>query len=52
MLILIWIAICIIFAFVHFFLGESGHALELFALLSALCLFLINKIIDKIKANK
>ena len=52
MLILIWIAISIIFAFVHIFLGESGHALELFALLSALCLFLINKIIDKIKANK
>tara|TARA_B100000941_G_scaffold100479_1_gene70241 strand:+ start:372 stop:530 length:159 start_codon:yes stop_codon:yes gene_type:complete len=52
MLILIWIAVCIIFAFVHFFLGESGHALELFALLSALCLFFINKIINKIKINK
>ena len=52
MLILIWIAVCIIFAFVHFFLGDSGHALELFALLSAICLFLINKILDKIKVNK
>ena len=52
MLILIWIAVCIIFSFVHFFLGDSGHALELFAVLSALCLFLINKIIDKVKHNK
>ena len=52
MLILIWIAVCIIFAFVHFLLRDSGHALELFAILSAICLFLINKIIDKIRANK
>ncbi len=52
MLILIWIAVCIVFAFVHFFLGNSGHALELFAVLSAIVLYLINWIIDKIKVKK
>ena len=49
MLILVWFVVCIIFAFVHFFLGNSGHALELFALLSAIALILINKIKYKIK---
>ncbi len=49
MLILVWFIVCIIFAFVHFFLGNSGHALELFAFLSALALFLISKIKYKIK---
>jgi len=49
MLILVWFVVCIIFAFVNFFLGSSGHALELFALLSAIALFLINKIKYKIK---
>ena len=39
MLILIWFIVCILFAFVHYFLGTSGHALELFALLSAISLF-------------
>tara|TARA_B100000989_G_scaffold297762_1_gene284596 strand:+ start:3962 stop:4120 length:159 start_codon:yes stop_codon:yes gene_type:complete len=52
MLILIWITSCIIFAFVHFFLGNSGHALELFAILSAVSLYLLNKVIDKIKIKK
>lgn len=52
MLILIWILVCVIFAFVHFFLGNSGHALELFAILSAVSLYLLNKIIDKIKIKK
>lgn len=52
MLILIWIAICIIFAFVHFFLGNSGHALELFAVLSGICLYLINKIINKVNRKR
>ena len=49
MLVLVWFVVCIIFAFVNFFLGNSGHALELFALLSAIALFLINKIKYKIK---
>ncbi len=49
MLILVWFVICIIFAFVHFFLGNSGHALELFAILSAIALFLISKIKYRIK---
>ncbi len=44
MLILIWFSVCIIFAFVQFLLGDSGHSLELFALLTAVFLFLINKI--------
>ena len=30
--------------FVHLILGNSGHALELFALLNAIALFLINKL--------
>jgi len=49
MLILVWFIVCIIFAFVHLILGDSGHALEVFALLSAIALFLINKIKSKIK---
>ena len=44
MLILVWFIVCIIFAFVQLILGDSGHALELFALLSAIALFLISKI--------
>ena len=43
MLVFIWFALCIVFAFVNTILGESGHALELFALLSAIVLFLINR---------
>ena len=49
MLILVWFVICIIFYFVQLFLGNSGHALEVFAVLSAIAIFLISKIRDKIK---
>ena len=49
MLILVWFVICIIFAFVQFILGDSGHSLELFAFMSAIALFLISKIRKKIK---
>ena len=49
MLILVWFVVCIIFAFVQLILGDSGHALELFALLTAIALFLISKIKYKIK---
>ena len=52
MFIFIWFIFCIIFAFVHFLLGSSGHALELFAIISAIVLFLINKYKDKIKFTK
>ena len=49
MLILVWIVVCIIFYLVHKVLGNSGHALELFALLTALALFLINRLSRKAK---
>jgi len=49
MLILIWFVVCIIFAFVQLILGDSGHALEVFALLTAITLFLINKFTKKTK---
>ena len=49
MLILVWFIVCIIFAFVQLILGDSGHALEVFALLSAIALFLINKFSKKAK---
>tara|TARA_X000000368_G_scaffold371040_1_gene320609 strand:- start:342 stop:491 length:150 start_codon:yes stop_codon:yes gene_type:complete len=49
MLILVWFVVCIIFYFVQFILGNSGHALEVFAVLSAIAIFLINKIRHKIK---
>ncbi len=52
MLILIWFIICIVFAFVHNFLGNSGHALELFAIITGIILFLIHKLKDKIKFTK
>ena len=51
MLILIWFIVCIIFAFVQYILGDSGHALELFALLTAISLFLLNKF-NKNKTKK
>ena len=44
MLILVWFVVCIIFYFVQFLLGNSGHALEVFAVLSAIAIFLISKI--------
>tara|TARA_B100000965_G_scaffold169519_1_gene141398 strand:- start:114 stop:272 length:159 start_codon:yes stop_codon:yes gene_type:complete len=52
MLILIWFVVCIIFSFVQFFLGSSGHALELFALLTAIALFLLNKFINRLNIKK
>ena len=48
MLILIWFVVCIIFYIVQMILGDSGHALEVFALVSAMAIFLISKIKHKI----
>ena len=48
MLILIWFLVCIIFYLVQQILGNSGHALEVFALLTALALFAINRLNEKI----
>jgi len=52
MLILIWFIVCILFAFVHYFLRTSGHALEVFAILSAIALFLLNKFANKVNKKK
>ncbi len=52
MLILIWFVVCILFAFVHYFLRMSGHALEVFAILSAIALFLLNKFANKVNKKK
>ena len=49
MLILVWFVICILFYFVQMLLGNSGHALEVFAVLSGIAIFLISKIKYKIK---
>ena len=49
MLILVWFVVCIIFYFVQFLLRNSGHALEVFAVFSAIAIFLISKIRYKIK---
>ena len=49
MLILVWFVVCIIFAFVQFIAGDTGHALEVFALISAIALFFLSRIKDKIK---
>jgi len=49
MLILVWFIVCILFFFVNKILGSSGHALEVFALLTAVALFLINKLGKKNK---
>jgi hypothetical protein len=49
MVILIWIVVCVIFYLVQKTLGDSGHALELFALLTALALFFINRLSRKEK---
>ena len=51
-MILIWFVTCIIFAFVNKFLGDSGHALELFAVLSGIALFAIHKLKNRIKLTK
>ena len=47
MLILVWFVVCIIFIFVKLILEGSGHALEVFALLTAIALFLINRLSKK-----
>ena len=49
MLILIWIVVCVIFYLVQKTLGNSGHALELFALLTAFVLFFIDRLSRKAK---
>ena len=49
MLILIWFLVCIIFFIVNMTLGNSGHALEVFALLTGIVLFLINRLSRKRK---
>ena len=49
MLILVWLVVCIIFYLVQKILGYSGHALELFALLTALALFFIDRLSRKAK---
>ena len=49
MLILIWFVVCIIFYLVQKILGNSGHAFELFALLTALALFFIDRLSRKVK---
>jgi hypothetical protein len=49
MLILIWFLVCIIFYLVQQMLGSSGHALEVFALLTALALFVIDTLSRKTK---
>jgi len=48
MLILVWFVICILFYFVQMLLGNSGHALEVFAVLSGIAIFLISRISKKI----
>tara|TARA_B100000965_G_C19489500_1_gene712338 strand:+ start:87 stop:233 length:147 start_codon:yes stop_codon:yes gene_type:complete len=47
MLVLVWFIVCIIFYFIQLILGDSGHALEVFAFLTAIALFLINKLSKK-----
>ena len=49
MLILIWFLVCIIFYLVQIILSNSGHALEVFALLTALVLFVIDRLSKKVK---
>jgi membrane associated rhomboid family serine protease len=52
MLILIWFIVCILFAFVQMLLGDSGHSLEVFAILTAIALFIVHKLKGKIKFKK
>ena len=49
MLVLSWFAVCILFYIIQITLGNSGHALEVFAITSAIVLFLISKIKNYIK---
>ena len=48
MLILVWFIVCIFFYVVQMILGDSGHALEVFAVVSAIAIFLVSKIKHKI----
>ena len=48
MLIFVWSTLCVVFVLVHTLLGDSGHVLELFALLGATVFFLINRFKDKV----
>ena len=52
MLVLVWFVVCIIFAFVQLILGSSGHALEVFAVLTAIAFILIHKLKGKIRIQK
>ena len=47
MLILIWFMVCIIFDFVHYILSNYSHSLKLFALITAISLFILNKFTKK-----
>ena len=49
MLILVWLVVCIIFYLVQKILGNSGHALEIFALFTGLALFFIDRLSRKTK---
>ena len=49
MLVLIWFLVCIIFYLIQKTLGNSGHALEVFALLTAFVLFFIDRLSKKVK---
>ena len=48
MLILIWFLVYILFVFVHYISGNSGHSHELFALITAIALFMLKKFTKKI----
>ena len=51
-MIVVWFVVCIIFAFVHLILGDSGHSLELFAVLTVIALYAIHKLKNKIRLTK
>ena len=52
MLILIWFVVCIIFYLVHKILGNSGHALEVFALVTCSGIIFIDRLSKKEKNEK
>ena len=52
MMILVWFVVCILFYFVQLLLENSGHALEVFAVLTAIALFIIHKLKGKIRIQK
>ena len=51
MLILVWFVVCILFYFVELLLGNSDHALEVFAVLSGIAIFLISLLSISIKTS-